>query len=66
MSLVGLFVILGAVILAGTLFVGGAVMLFKLLRRPARPSEATPPFPPPPPAQPGAGNAGRPPRLPGA
>lgn len=61
MSLIGLFLILGAVILVGTLLVGGAVMLFKLLRRPAKPSEVAPP-----PPRPGVGNAGQPPRLPGA
>ena len=64
--LFGLLLILGAVILAGTLVVGGAVMLFKLLRRPAKPSEPPSSPPPQPPAQPGAGSTGQPPRLPGA
>ena len=58
----GLFLILGAVILVGTLVVGGAVMVFKLLRRPENPSAATPPPAPP---RPDVANAGQPPRLPG-
>lgn len=39
---VGWSLILGAVILVGTLVVGGAVMLFTLLCRPVKPPKSSP------------------------